>query len=206
MRLILVRHGQTGHNASDLVQGQTDSSLSERGRVQAELAGRRLAEMPVDAVYVSDLERALETASIISAVLLEPAPVIDRRLREQHFGVFERRPIVELLEEMAAKEQDFATFIPPGGETRVQFHDRIMGFLKESCLRHRDETVLAITHYGVINILMGAFLEHEAPLATDWRIENGSITIFDIDGDGTADAIELNGISHLQPEGDTVLS
>ncbi len=206
MRLILVRHGQTGHNASDLVQGQTDSSLSERGRVQAELAGRRLAEMLVDALYVSDLERALETASIISAALPEPEPVVDDRLREQHFGVFERRPIVELLKEMAAKKQDFGTFVPKGGETRPQFHARIMSFLEDACERHSDENVVVVTHYGVINILMGAFLEHEAPLATDWRIENGSITIFDLNGDATVDAIELNGTAHLLPEGDAILS
>ncbi len=206
MRLILIRHGQTGHNAADLVQGQTDSRLSERGRLQAELAGRRLAQMSFDAVYVSDLERALETASIISSIRPGPDPIVDRRLREQHFGVFERRPIVELLDEMAAKDQDFSTFAPPGGETRVQFYERIMAFYQDARRRHQDETVLAITHYGVINILMGTFLEHEAPLATDWRIENGSITIFDIDGDGIVDAVELNATAHLLPEGDTVLN
>jgi len=206
MRLILIRHGQTDHNAADLVQGQTDSRLSERGRVQAELAGRCLAEMPIDAVYVSDLERALETASIISAALPEPEPVIDDRLREQHFGVFERRPIVELLEDMAAKKQDFGTFVPPGGETRPRFHARIASFLEDAGERHSNESVVAVTHYGVINIVMGSFLRREAPLATDWRVENGSITIFDIGRDGTVDAVELNGTAHLLPEGDAILS
>lgn len=206
MRLILVRHGETNHNAADIVQGQTESRLSERGINQAELAKERLRETPFDAVYVSDLGRARQTAAIITAGSSEKKEIVDSRLREQHFGTFEQRPIIELLRQMAGDKKDFATFIPPGGESRPDFSARVMDFYTELKAARPDQTVLIVTHYGVINILLGSFLNHESPLSNDWQIDNGSITILDIDDRGRADTVVLNDIAHLAEIEDTVVN
>ena len=63
--LLLVRHGQSTANAKGIWQGQMEFPLSERGRVQAGLAGRGLSDEPFEGLYSSPLSRALETAEII---------------------------------------------------------------------------------------------------------------------------------------------
>ncbi|MDP1808151.1 MAG: histidine phosphatase family protein [Actinomycetota bacterium] len=197
MRLILVRHGETEDNAANIVQGQTHGRLSANGRSQAESAALRLKGTKVDAIYTSDLERVRDTAAAIAAQLPDLPRIEDTRLREQDFGVFEGRPIIELLKEMRGVKADFSTFIPPSGEARADFQARIIGFLNEMRGRHTGETVLVVTHYGVINILLGWLLDREDPLLTDWEIANGSVTILDIDEDGRGEPHVLNDIAHL---------
>ena len=63
--LLLVRHGQSTANAKGIWQGQMEFPLSERGRVQAGLAGRGLSGEPFEGLYSSPLSRAFETAEII---------------------------------------------------------------------------------------------------------------------------------------------
>ena len=58
MKMILVRHGQTEWNLLGKYQGQSDTSLSEKGRQQAELLAKNFPVDRVDAVYASDLKRA----------------------------------------------------------------------------------------------------------------------------------------------------
>ena len=203
MRLILVRHGETEDNASNTVQGQTHGRLSLTGRSQAELVSLRLKDTKVDAIYTSDLDRARATAKIIASRLPALVRTEDIRLREQDFGVYEGRPIVDLLEKMEGEKADFATFIPEEGESRVKFQERVLRFFEEKRQGHAGETVLIVTHYGVINILLGWLLGHDDPLATDWRIGNGSVTILDIDQDGQGRPHILNDIDHLDPVAET---
>jgi broad specificity phosphatase PhoE len=65
-RLLLVRHGETVWNADAVYRGRSEVPLSEMGRRQALLLGRRLAEEGVTALCTSPLTRARETAKAIS--------------------------------------------------------------------------------------------------------------------------------------------
>ena len=65
--LFLVRHGETVDNARQIMQGQTQGCLNEKGREQAQQVAQRLAEEAIDAVVASDLHRAIQTAEIIAA-------------------------------------------------------------------------------------------------------------------------------------------
>ena len=65
----LVRHGLVD-NPRRLVYGRSPGwHLSEQGRRQAEACARRLKPRPIAALYSSPLERAVETAEILSAGL-----------------------------------------------------------------------------------------------------------------------------------------
>jgi len=88
--LLLVRHGQSTANAKGIWQGQMEFPLSERGRVQAGLAGRGLSGEPFEGVYSSPLSRAFETAEIIrdrARFAGEVVPVDG--LSERHGGILE---------------------------------------------------------------------------------------------------------------------
>ncbi|MGE9809611.1 MULTISPECIES: histidine phosphatase family protein [unclassified Janibacter] len=84
-RLIVLRHGQTDHNAKGIWQGQLDSDLSERGHAQARAAARALAEIGPTRVVASDLKRAAHTGADLARECGIPI-TYDARLREMHVG------------------------------------------------------------------------------------------------------------------------
>ena len=105
-RLLLVRHGETDHNAGGVWQGQLDTPLSETGLEQARAAGRAIAAYRPSRVVASDLARAAVTAQLVA----EAAGVeltLDPRWREIHVGQWQglhtsevRAGYAELLAEM----------------------------------------------------------------------------------------------------------
>ncbi len=93
--ILLVRHGETVDNARQIMQGQTQGELNERGREQARQVAERLATDPVDVIIASDLRRAIQTAEIIAAPHRLPV-VTTPLLRERDWGGFTGRYIPEL--------------------------------------------------------------------------------------------------------------
>ena len=84
-RVIVLRHGQTDHNAKGIWQGQVDSDLSETGREQARSAASALAAYQPSVVVASDLKRAAETGDEVAQVCGTPISY-DPRWREIHVG------------------------------------------------------------------------------------------------------------------------
>lgn len=87
-RLIVLRHGQTTHNAGGVWQGQLDTELSDIGREQAAAAAVVLAKRAPRIVRSSDLRRAYATAEAVTALTGQQIEV-DRRLREINVGVWQ---------------------------------------------------------------------------------------------------------------------
>src|SRR5262245_65615545 len=95
--LLLTRHGETDWNREHRVQGHTDVPLNENGREQARALAERLVDVPLAAIYASDLARARETAEIV-ARRLGLGVVLDPGLREKNFGSWEGLTDVEIAE------------------------------------------------------------------------------------------------------------
>src|SRR5665213_1161889 len=87
-RIILVRHGESVFNKAGIIAG--DSPLTDKGREQARQTKEILARFKFDAVYSSDLKRAIETAEIIAG---KQVPASNRlsSLRERDFGSLEHK-------------------------------------------------------------------------------------------------------------------
>lgn len=68
MRLILLRHGQSVWNKKNLFTGWIDVPLSEEGIEESLAAGRKLASIPIDAIYTSNLIRGIMTALLVMTV------------------------------------------------------------------------------------------------------------------------------------------
>lgn len=95
MTFYVLRHGQTDWNVQMRLQGSTDIPLNETGRAQAHVAAKILADEGITKIIASPLSRALETAQIVGAASgIEP--VIDGRLIERNFGLFEGMTIDEV--------------------------------------------------------------------------------------------------------------
>lgn len=108
------------YNAQHRFQGQTDIPLNEVGREQAAVAARYLAALEPDAIFSSDLSRAVETASAL-ARLTGLSVKLDADLRERNGGAWEGLTDVEIREQYP---DAFATWVPPGGETAAEVADR----------------------------------------------------------------------------------
>ncbi|KGN36135.1 phosphoglycerate mutase [Knoellia subterranea KCTC 19937] len=87
-RLIVLRHGETSHNAAGVWQGQLDSPLSERGLAQAAAAAEALAPFAPVRVVASDLSRAAITGETVARVDDIPFST-DERFREIHAGAWQ---------------------------------------------------------------------------------------------------------------------
>ncbi|XP_030644245.1 fructose-2,6-bisphosphatase TIGAR B [Chanos chanos] len=132
--LTIVRHGETPYNKDKLLQGQgIDCPLSATGLQQAEAAGQYLRDLHFTKAFVSDLQRAKQTAEIILRNNIHSSSlelVSDPLLRERGFGIAEGRPKDDLKNMANAAGQAFRDFTPPGGETMEQVKTRFRKFFK----------------------------------------------------------------------------
>ena len=137
--IFLVRHGETVDNARQIMQGQTQGELNQRGRDQAEQVARRLASEPLDAIVASDLHRAIQTAEVIA----EPhgLPVVTTPLlRERDWGSFTGRFIPDLRNEVW----------PDDIESEEALLERARSFLINMTATYPGKRVVAVGH-GIIN-------------------------------------------------------
>jgi probable phosphoglycerate mutase len=151
--IIVVRHGETEWNKQHIFQGQLDSPLSQLGLKQAEAAAVALADENINIIYASDLGRAVQTANIISAPHnLEV--LTDKRLRERHLGVFQGLNKNEMLERFSNDVNHYRSGDPdhviPEGESSRQRYERSTTCLQELAENHAGETILIVTHGGVL--------------------------------------------------------
>ncbi|XP_072528793.1 fructose-2,6-bisphosphatase TIGAR B isoform X2 [Salminus brasiliensis] len=140
--LTMVRHGETQYNKDKLLQGQgIDTPLSEVGVRQAEAAGLYLQDIRFTNVFVSNLQRATQTAKIILRNNVQSSSVemvLDPLLKERGFGVAEGRPKEDLKNMANAAGQACRDFTPPGGETLEEVKTRFQKFLTSMFQRMMD--------------------------------------------------------------------
>jgi broad specificity phosphatase PhoE len=174
-RLWLVRHGQSqgnvardlaheaGHSVIDLDLRDVDVPLSDLGHEQAEAAGRWFAALPEEdkpeVLLSSPYIRAKQTAEAICAAggLAGGAKptVIDERLREREFGVFDgltTKGIKEQYPTEAAHRAKMGKFYhrPPGGESWADVILRLRSALNTINLQYANKNVLIVCHQVVV--------------------------------------------------------
>lgn len=155
--LLLIRHGATAWNREGRYQGHADPPLDRTGRAQARRLARALGGLRVDAIYSSDLRRAVETAAPLAGALALPVQT-DARLRELHFGAWDGRRVEEVIAgDPAAWEawwSDPVALAPPGGENVPALWARLARALAEIGGRHPGGTVAVVTHGGPLRLVM----------------------------------------------------
>lgn len=187
MRLILVRHGETPWNEAGRYQGWEDTPLSPRGTITARGIGARLRARGVTRFHLwsSDLARAVATARIAFARV----PRVDRRLRELDFGEFAGRTYQENLDHFGPRFSEWVEHrgapSAPGGERLVDFFERTEAWLRDTReIVPVGETVVAVTHGGVVRALVRPFADEEP-----WP-GNGALTVIQWKGGRERPAVE----------------
>ena len=153
---ILIRHGETDWNRELRFQGQVDPPLNATGHEQARRLSLRLAGEKVDHFYASDLVRTQQTAAP-SQQVLSLVPSLDATLREQHFGAVDGMRVDDIKAQHPEAWAQWSQFLPdyamPGGESAREFHSRVMAAMQRLALKHPGQTVLVVTHGGVLDMV-----------------------------------------------------
>lgn len=178
--LVLVRHGETDWNAQGRIQGQLDIPLNPVGLAQAEAVGMRLRGEHFDAIYASDLERAMQTARPVvkndeRAIRREP------RLRERHFGALQGLTGGEAQQQQSRVWQDYKARGPDadlgGGESLQVFSQRVVDFIDQVLQAHAGGRVLLVSHGGVLDMAYRHATGMPLGMQRDFPIYNASVNI-----------------------------
>jgi probable phosphoglycerate mutase len=177
-RILAVRHGETAWNVDRRLQGQIDISLNSLGQEQARRLAEALAEEPLDAIVTSDLVRARDTAQAVADRTGLPL-TLDAGLRERNFGNFQGHTYdeVEKLwpEESARWRRREPDFGAQGGETLQGFYDRCVATAERLAQAHAGQTLLLVTHGGVLDCLYRAASRVELNAPRTWELANTGV-------------------------------
>ncbi|MFC1982145.1 histidine phosphatase family protein [Chloroflexota bacterium] len=199
-RLLLVRHGITEFNSNRRFAGYSDMELSATGCKQVERLRKHLAKENVDAVYSSDLKRALMTAEVICSGPRKDI-IACPELREVNYGDAEGltfQEISRLYPEVAELIANFSLQIKfPGGESFRGFIERTVKFLDRLKEHAPPETLLIVSHSGSLKVLVCHLLGIDQKHWRQIRIDNASLSIIETYPQGAIINL-LNDTSHLK--------
>lgn len=194
--LVLVRHGETIWHEENRYAGTSDVALAPRGYEQAKLLADWARTAELDAIWVSPLSRARETAAA-AARATGLTPHVDARLRELDFGEAEGRTPDEMErlfpEAIAAYGADPVAHHLPGGEDPRDAVERAIACFEEITQLNPGGRVLVVMHTTLIRLALCRLIG--VPLAR-YRsvfpfVYNGAITEIQLDGD-MASLLEYN--------------
>jgi broad specificity phosphatase PhoE len=191
MRLILIRHAEPQQNFSQIISGPIGcKGLTNRGFQQAQVLTERLrstGEVKDCSIFLSSpLLRAQQTAQILGSALsecvLQEEPGLCELLPGETDGLSKT--------EAQAKYGSFNLVafptrpIAPGGESWLDFNQRVRATLQKLADQFSNQTVVAVTHAGFIVVAMitafdiprpgtGAFLDPDLTGITEWQVSDG---------------------------------
>lgn len=198
-RIFLIRHGETEWNKENRLQGHSDTNLSPKGLSQAIAIAEHAPFKHADAIYSSDLTRAMETAKIIAERFnLNVKPMIE--LREINFGDWEGVPMRVLAYGNIKGFDKFFTAPerchPPHGETFLECQARVMIGIREIIANHENQEVIVVSHGTAIRLILSAALD--IPLHKLWAISQANVALNVLRVDDGEFTVELvNSTAHL---------
>jgi alpha-ribazole phosphatase len=178
-KLLLLRHAVHTAVESRRFYGSTDIHLSDRGLLQAASVSSVIQEYHPERCFCSPLKRCIETIQPSANIPIE----ILSDLREVDFGSWEGKTFDEIQAIDPAVVDRWAEFDPafafPGGECLGDFLERIrrVGSFMASV---PEQTVLAITHAGVIRSLICHYLGLSPRNYVLFNVDYCSLTIIEI--------------------------
>lgn len=164
--IVLIRHAAHDHFGA-ILSGRTPGlGLSEQGRAQAARLAAHLADVSIDRLESSPVQRALETAAAVaarhSALEVETVPQLD----ELDFGEWAGRSFAELAADPTWQGWNAAreTATAPNGESMVEAQARAWAHIEGAAAANPGRTIAMVTHCdiirGVVAKVLGLSLDH----------------------------------------------
>ncbi|MGN1055905.1 MAG: histidine phosphatase family protein [Comamonas sp.] len=178
-RIVAIRHGETSWNVDARIQGHLDIPLNDTGLWQAQRAAQALVDERFDAIYSSDLQRALTTAQALGAAVgcaVQP----DTGLRERCFGSYEGRTFKEIEAEQPEQALRWRKrdpdFVPDGGgESLYMLRGRIQHTVDRLASQHLGGQIALVAHGGVMDVLYRLATRQDMQAPRTWELGNAAI-------------------------------
>lgn len=183
MLIGVLRHGEV--EGGNCFRGHSDDPLTPAGLSQMYAA---LAESGRwDRVISSPLLRCAEFSTAFAQQHSLPL-AFDTRWKEMHFGAWEGRSASDLMTEdpqaLARFWRDPLGYPPPGGETLAGFQARVLDAWNDTLSAHSGQSVLIVTHGGVIRMLLCHVLKVSVSRWHEFEVPHGQLHSVRIGGDG----------------------
>ena len=193
--LLLIRHADNDERKIRLVGRMPGVHLNQQGREQAEQLARLLAKMPIQAVFSSPLERAMETAQPLAEALNLPVqPIPD--LLEIDYGHWQGRTFKQIRRSKFWRSvgEDPAGVSFPGGESFLTAQRRAVTALDR--LAQGMDMIAAFTHADIILLTLAYYLN--MPLKDFHRLEiqPASLSVVELK-DGKVRILHINHVTNL---------
>jgi broad specificity phosphatase PhoE len=149
-----IRHGETRYNEEKRFQGSIDNPLNAKGIIQAQNAAENLAKanLPIDLIVTTPLQRALKTAEII-AEKLNKKLIVKSGLAEKGYGILEGMPFSEVPKILKDNPDVYVdpTGLPEleGSEKYSDFFTRAVKSLNEVFTQYPNKQILLVAHTTV---------------------------------------------------------
>lgn len=159
-RIYIVRHAEAEGNLYRRIHGQYDSLVTPLGYQQIDALAERFQEIPVDAVYASDLYRTRMTARAIYAPKGLPLNR-EKGLREIAMGRWEDETWGGAARENPEQMEQFSRgdvhYVSPGGENFLELQRRVLTTYRRLVREHEGQTIVCVSHGVAIRVVMAAF-------------------------------------------------
>lgn len=201
--IYIIRHAEAEGNYYRRAHGTYNSNLTAFGYRQLPCLTKRFENEKIDAVYSSNLKRAMETAKSLA----EPrglSVLIDPELRETCVGECEDRPWGNLAwldpVMMYRYNNDPMNCDIPGGEPAVDTQIRMLAVIRKLAARHDGQRIALFSHGGAIRLLMAA-IRGTPSNQIRWTAkgDNTGVTLLRVDGEHIEIVYEGDN-SHLPDE------
>jgi probable phosphoglycerate mutase len=172
-QLYLCRHGDTEWSPVRRLAGTTDLDLTAIGEATAREVGKRLAGVTFARVLASPLVRARRTAELAGFA----HAVIDARLREMNFGIYEGKTVHEIRVDVPGW-----TYLGsgcPGGETAAEVAARIDPVLAE--VKAQEGITLIVAHSVLLRVLAARYLGLPPERGRNFMLAPGGVGILEHD-------------------------
>lgn len=201
--LYLIRHAEAEGNLYRRIHGQYNSLITDNGYRQIRALRERFADVPIDAVYSSDLFRTMTTARAI--YIPKGLPLQTRPdLRELSMGEWEDRSWAgidrvdkEMMGLFSATSPDFRA---PGGESFPEVRRRGTAAILDIAAKHPNGTVAVFAHGTFIRNTVAEFLGiGPADMKKMGHSDNTAVSLLEIEN-GKVHVVYMDDNSHLTPE------
>ncbi len=210
-RIYFVRHGVTEWNKLYRYQGATDIPLCEEGMLQAKRAAVRMSRLKnIDKIISSPLVRSHTTARCIAdAVGIKNVELWDD-LTEINFGSWEGLTVDEIIrgygEDFNLWKQNPLYVTATKGEDSDRIFDRALNAARRITSEEKG-SLIVVGHGAFFRALFSAMLSGAKDnIFWKMRLDNCSITAFDIDAKNNVSAVFYNDTLHIKSAYEEVLS
>lgn len=183
LRVIVIQPGSTDFDEQGRIKGSLDLPLSLNGAEQAARLAEQLANEPIDAIYVSPHQSAMQTAEAVAQNRRIRVRSLEK-LRNLDHGLWHGKLIEEVRQNQPRiyrqGQENPEAFCPPEGESMAAARRRTEAVVRKLMKKHKNGTVALIVNEPLASLVRGIL--QEGGLGSVWKseLDCGSWTCIEI--------------------------